>query len=107
MTAKTYPVIDMIATGANIRRLRLERSLTVRDLQGYFGFEEPRAIYKWQKGQSLPSLDNLFALSVLFQVPMEQILVAKPSKLHTREQQIEPCCSISIFRTNRGSRAAA
>ena len=55
MGMKAYPVIDLIATGNNIRRLRMERGLTVRDLQSYFGFEEPRAIYKWQKGESRAS----------------------------------------------------
>lgn len=75
MGMKAYPVIDLIATGNNIRRLRMERGLTVRDLQSYFGFEEPRAIYKWQKGESLPTVDNLYALGVLFEVPIDQILV--------------------------------
>lgn len=41
MGMKAYPVIDLIATGNNIRRLRMERGLTVRELQSYFGFEEP------------------------------------------------------------------
>ena len=45
-----FPVIDPAATGQNILRLRLERGLSVRDLQAYFGFEEPQAIYKWQRG---------------------------------------------------------
>ena len=49
---KKFPVIDLAATGENIRRLRLERGMSVRDLQSYFGFEEPRAIYKWQKGEA-------------------------------------------------------
>ena len=71
-----FPVIDPVATGANIVRLRKERGLTVRDLQAYFGFEEPRAIYKWQSGQSLPSVDNLYALSELFGVTMNDILVS-------------------------------
>ena len=93
MGTKAYPVIDLIATGNNIRRLRLERGLTVRDLQSYFGFEEPRAIYKWQKGESLPTVDNLYALGTLFEVPMDQILVPV-IKLHiVSEQQAEPCCS--------------
>ena len=39
-----FPVIDPVATGANITRLRLERGFTVRDLQQFFGFEEPQAI---------------------------------------------------------------
>ena len=46
-----FPVIDPTATGRNIVRLRKARGLTVKDLQVYFGFEEPRAIYKWQRGE--------------------------------------------------------
>ena len=75
MYQKAFPVIDLIATGNNIRRLRLERGFTVRDLQRYFGFDQPQAIYKWQKGASLPTVDNLYALGSLFGVPMEQILI--------------------------------
>ena len=99
MSTKVFPVIDLAATGNNIRRLRLARGLTVRDLQSYFGFEEPRAIYKWQKGESLPTVDNLYALGNLFEVPMDQILVPVKAQLHiVGEQQAEPCCS-SFFRS--------
>ena len=63
MAYLNFPVIDLEATGRNIVRIRRERGLTVRDLQRYFGFEEPRAIYKWQRGENLPSIDNLYALS--------------------------------------------
>ena len=101
MSMKTFPVIDLVATGNNIRRLRLARGITVRDLQSYFGFEEPRAIYKWQKGESLPTVDNLYALGTLFDVPMDQILVPVSAKLHiVHEQQAEPCCS-SLFIENK------
>lgn len=44
---KQFPVIDPIATGENIMRLRKAKGLSVRDLQSWFGFEEPQAIYKW------------------------------------------------------------
>ena len=82
MINKPFRVIDPVATGANIVRLRKERGLTVRDLQTYFGFEEPQAIYKWQRGQSLPTIDNLYALGALFEVPMEEILVQSSSKVN-------------------------
>lgn len=72
---KAYPVIDPAATGENIRRLRNERGLSIRQLQDYFNFAEPRAIYKWQSGENLPSVDNLYALGALFEVPLEDILV--------------------------------
>ena len=70
-----YPVIDMQATGTNIKKLRKRNEYSVANLQEYFGFEYPNAIYKWQKGESLPTVDNLLALSVLFHVSMNEILV--------------------------------
>ena len=82
----------------------MERGLTVRDLQSYFGFEEPRAIYKWQKGESLPTVDNLYALGNLFEVPMDQILVPVAVKLHiVGEQQAESCCSSHFLTDYLGS----
>lgn len=70
-----FPVIDLVATGKKIQQLRKERGFTVRDLQRFFGFEEPTAIYHWQNGKHLPSVDNLCALSKLFGVPMDDIIV--------------------------------
>ncbi len=72
-----FPAIDPVATGKNIIRLRKQRGMTVKDLQNWFGFLEPRAIYKWQTGQSLPSIDNLYALSILLDVPMDSIIVGR------------------------------
>ena len=51
-----YPSIDLKATGRNIARLRKERGLSVKQLQAYFGFEDPQAIYRWQWGKNLPSV---------------------------------------------------
>lgn len=95
MRETVFPVIDPVATGENIVRLRKDRGLTVRDLQAYFGFEEPQAIYKWQRGKSLPTVDNLYALSALLDVPMDEILVTARPKLNiiVCEQQAGACCS--------------
>lgn len=90
---KQFPVIDPVATGKNIVRLRRKRGLSVRDLQKWFGFEEPQAIYKWQQGRSLPSVDNLYALCALLDVPMEQLLVARREEQDNEEPQDESCGS--------------
>ena len=71
----TFPAIDMEATGQNITKLRKDAGLTVRDLQGMFGFTTPQAIYKWQKGTAMPTLDNLVVLAVVFNVPIDDILI--------------------------------
>ena len=69
------PVIDLTATGINITRLRVNAGLTVRDLQDIFGFSTPQAIYKWQRGTALPTVDNLVVLAAVFGVRIEDILI--------------------------------
>ena len=68
------PNIDMQRTGRNITRLRKNAGLSVRDLQDMFGFSSPQAIYKWQHGTALPTVDNLVALSSILGVKVEDIL---------------------------------
>ena len=68
MSMIQFPVIDPVATGANICRLRKDR------------------------GQSLPSVDNLYALSALLQVPMNEIIIST-SHIVSWEQQAAACCS--------------
>lgn len=73
------PVIDMTATGINIARLRAAAGLTVKDLQNIFGFNTPQAIYKWQRGVALPTVDNLVALAAVFEVKVDDIIIFKDS----------------------------
>ena len=69
------PMIDLGATGRNIVRLRKEAGLSVKDLQRVFGFATPQAIYKWQQGLALPTIDNLVILAVILGVTMDDIIV--------------------------------
>ena len=69
------PVIDMIRTGQNIGRLRKQAGVSGRDLQDIFGFATPQAIYKWQQGAALPTIDNLVVLAAVLQVRVDDILV--------------------------------
>lgn len=71
----TYPVIDVKATAAKIKALRLARGLTVREVQQFLALQDPQAVYKWERGCNLPSLDNLLALSLLLKASVEDILV--------------------------------
>ena len=70
-----FPSIDMAATGANIAALRRTAGMSVVDLQNIFGFSTPQAIYKWQRGEAMPTLDNLVILSAVFGVPMDDIII--------------------------------
>lgn len=69
------PTIDLIATGKNIEKLRKNAGYSVKELQIIFGFATPQAIYKWQHGATLPTVDNLVLLSAIFKVSINEILV--------------------------------
>lgn len=68
------PIIDMAATGKNIARLRENADLTVKDLADIFGFATPQAVYKWQHGAAMPTIDNLVVLAAVFGVSMDDIV---------------------------------
>lgn len=72
---KAMPVIDMTKTGQNIIILRKQAGLSVRDIQEVFGFTTPQAIYKWQQGLALPTIDNLVVLAGLLGVTIDEIIV--------------------------------
>ena len=65
----------MVATGQNITRLRKQAGLSVANLQQIFGFTTPQAIYKWQRGTALPTVDNLVILAAVFNTNINNILV--------------------------------
>lgn len=65
----------MIETGNNISRLRKEKGLSIREIQEAMGFNTPQAIFKWQRGEALPTIDNLVVLSELFNMTIDEIVV--------------------------------
>lgn len=74
------PTIDMVKTGQNIVKLRKQAGLSVKELQDIFGFATPQAIYKWQQGATIPSVDNLIVLASIFRVQVEDILVLETNE---------------------------
>ena len=74
-----FPAIDPVKTGDNITKLRKAAGLSVHDVQAAFGFDSPQAIYKWQNGTALPSVDNLVRLAALLCVRMDDILITDRS----------------------------
>lgn len=71
---RKYPVIDTVKTGNRIRTLMKEKGYTVKDIQAYLGLGTTQAIYHWFRGKSMPTLDNFYALSELFRVPVDGLL---------------------------------
>ena len=69
------PTIDIKATGENIARLRNDTGIKVKKMQEILGFGTPQAIYKWQRGDTLPTIDNMVVLADIFKVRIDDIVV--------------------------------
>ena len=73
--SSTMPTINMAATGANIKALLKARNLKVADVQNTCRFNTPQAIFKWMRGDAMPSIDNLVILSHMLGVTIDQIII--------------------------------
>lgn len=71
---KKFPKIDMYKTGQNIKQIMLEKGMTVKDIQEYLELAAPQSIYHWFDGRNLPTVDNLYALSDLFHMPVDMLI---------------------------------
>lgn len=74
-----YPIINLEKTGENIKNLREAKNISVKELQDILGFTTPQAIYKWQWGESLPSIDSLVVLAKVFETTIQNILIITES----------------------------
>jgi len=71
--------IDMIATGQRIRTLMQAKDLNVKQLAEQMEVVSPQAIYKWLRGDTIPSWENLFLLKDILGVDsVEDLFVFRP-----------------------------
>ena len=71
------PYVDMIATGKRIKAMRVAKGMTVKDVQEIFGFGSANTIYKWQNGESMPTIDNMVVLAKIFGTTIDAIIAIK------------------------------
>jgi transcriptional regulator with XRE-family HTH domain len=68
------PVINKVKTGKMIQLYMKMRGLSVQDVADSLSLGCVQSVYHWLSGQSLPSLDNLYALSRMLDVPMDVLV---------------------------------
>lgn len=69
-----FPLINKRETGVNLRRIMDMRGVTAKDVQEYLGLGCVQSVYRWIDGINMPTIDNLYALSELLQVPIDAIV---------------------------------
>lgn len=67
--------MNMAATGANIKAIMKANGLTAADIQEICGFNTPQSVFKWFRGDTMPSLDNLVILAHVLHTPIDQLII--------------------------------
>ena len=74
------------------------RGLSVHDVQRFLSLGCVQSVYHWFDGKSMPTIDNLYALSELLQVPMDMLVVGDRSYHPIKEAGTRPCRLLSYYR---------
>lgn len=69
-----FPTINLRETGINIHRIMDKHGITPKDVKDYLHLTSVQSVYNWCNGNNMPTIDNLYALSQLFQVPIDAIV---------------------------------
>ena len=87
---KETQVINRIETGKRIRRLRVENGYQV---QRVIGLASPQSVYKWERGDNLPSIDSAVILAWIFDIPVEDLFVLNDSDedLDEEDRKVTVC----------------
>ena len=91
-----FPIIDRKRTGIRLRRVMDERGLSVKDVQQYLELGSVQSVYHWLNGLSMPTIDNLYALSELFQMPIDDLVFGNRDNVFAYKSESQ-CERISAY----------
>ena len=90
-----FPAINLKETGINLRRIMDKRGISAKDIQEYLNLASVQSVYNWCNGINMPTIDNLYALSQLFQLPLDAIvrgnrktIIPEPIIMDARERRL-------------------
>lgn len=69
------PVINKNETAKRLKLLMKWNDLQPKDVQMYLGLACVQTVYRWLEGINIPSVDHLYALSRLFHVNIDDMLM--------------------------------
>ena len=69
-----FQLINKRETGVDLRRIMDMRGITPKDIQEYLGLSCVQSVYRWIDGINMPTIDNLYALSQWFGIPIDAIV---------------------------------
>ena len=73
----SFPVINLVRTGENIKRIAKENRYSADKIRDALGICDRSNVYKWFRGEVFPVVDNLLAMSILFGITINELIVTE------------------------------
>lgn len=70
-------ILDKVKMSFKLRELIVTSPFTREELANMLELTSPRVIYDWECGKKLPNVENLYNLSLIFNLKMEDLLIIK------------------------------
>ncbi len=95
-------VVDMKKTGAHMKELFAEKNITIDDIRKELGLKSKQSVYRWFYGAALPTVDHLYTLACMLQVPVDELLVLTTETLSDeRVMEIIRWCNDKMKESDR------
>lgn len=79
-----FPTINLKQTGINLRRIMDKRGIAPKDVKEYLNLASVQSVYNWCSGINMPTIDNLYALSQLLQVPIDTLVCGNRKAIYPK-----------------------
>ena len=84
---KHRPEYDLKVIGANLKRLRKAKSLSVNEVREYLRLGSVQAIYKYDQGLGYPQADTMLALMELYDAELRDIIYEHETKVQCIKEE--------------------
>lgn len=81
-------LVKVKETGIRLKEITKSKCFSVKDITEYLNLDCTQSVYRWYNGYALPTVDHLYMLSQLFDVPMESMIVVDREKAEYNAKKI-------------------
>lgn len=79
-----FPQIDKKQMGQRLKQIMKEKNVTPKEVQQYLSLSCVQTVYRWMEGVNVPCVDHLYALSILLEVTVEELVIGRTKKSEYR-----------------------
>lgn len=72
-----FPQINKKQMGLQLKKIMRDRGVTPKEIQKFLELSCVQTVYRWMEGVNIPCVDHLYAISILLDVTINEIISGK------------------------------